>query len=160
MPDKGASPKGLTPATSPRGNVTPPGHKNVRVFVSTNLHFRLLANSAASEMSLNDFVVAWLERATPLGPLSSPQGGTPTPDPQRQNSQEQAPGHGPGQRPPSGQDQVDRPGAAHFPEAKAPSRPDHALDPARSRSATTVMLAQSQAGPDKDKAEAERTSPR
>lgn len=71
MPDKGASPKGLTPATSPRANVTPPGHKNVRVFVSTNMHFRLLANSAASEMSLNDFVVAWLERATPLTPGSA-----------------------------------------------------------------------------------------
>lgn len=78
MQNQGASPKGLTPATSPRANVTPPGHKNVRVFVSTVLHFRLLANSAASEMSLNDFVVAWLERATPLTRVSSPQGGTTT----------------------------------------------------------------------------------
>lgn len=96
MPDKGASPKGLTPATSPRGNVTPSGHKNVRVFVSTNLHFRLLANSAASEMSLNDFVVAWLERATPLKPESSPLGGTTTPATLPATVASQGPPSGPG----------------------------------------------------------------
>jgi len=117
MQNQGTSPKGLPPATSPRANVTPPGHKNVRVFVSTGLHYRLLANSAASEMSLNDFVVAWLERATALTPGSSPQGGTPAPAPQRQNTLEQAPGQGLGQRPPSGQDKADGPRAAHFPEA-------------------------------------------
>jgi len=155
MQNQGTSPKGLPP-TSPRANVTPPGHKNVRVFVSTNLHFRLLANSAASEMSLNDFVVAWLERASPLSPLSSPQGGTPAPVPQRQNTLEQAPGQGPGQRPPSGQDQTVGPGAAHLPEAEAPFRPDHAPDLARSWSSSTVILAQSLDDPDLDSAEVRR----
>ncbi len=157
MQNQGTSPKGLPPATSPRANVTPPGHKNVRVFVSTGLHFRLLASSAASEMSLNDFVVAWLERATPLTPGSSPQGGTPAPDPQRQNTLEQAPDHLPGQRPPGGQDKAERPGAAHSPEANTLSSHDLALDKAPSGLSTTPSQAQSPAVHDLDPAEAGRT---
>ena len=153
MPDKGARPKGITPAPSPRGNVTPPGHKNVRVFVPQSLHFQLVSYSAASQMSLHDFVVAWLERATPLKPESSPLGGTSASTPQCQNVLEQAPGRGTGQRPPSGQDQADGPGAALSSETKASSHPDDAPDLARSRSSPTVILAQSQAGPDLDKAE-------
>ena len=96
MQNQGTGPKGLPPATSPRANVTPPGHKNVRVFVSTNLHFKLLASSAASEMSLNDFVVTWLERATPLTPGSSPQGGTTTPATLPAKVASQGPPGGPG----------------------------------------------------------------
>ncbi len=96
MQNQGTSPKGLPPTTTPRANVTPPGHKNVRVFVSTGLHFRLVANSAASEMSLNDFVMAWLERATPLTPRSSPQGGTPAPALLFADGRGQSPPSGPG----------------------------------------------------------------
>jgi hypothetical protein len=69
----------------PRSHVTPPGYKNVRVFVPKSLHYRLICNSAASEMSLQDFVVSWLERATPLVPTSAPDRPTtkgPSPSPQ------------------------------------------------------------------------------
>ena len=96
MQNQGASPKGLTPATSPRANVTPPGHKNVRVFVPQSLHFQLVSYSAASEMSLNDFVVAWLGRAIPLTPGSSPQGGTTTPATLPAKVASQGPPGGPG----------------------------------------------------------------
>ena len=81
MPSNGNGPKGL-PRPSARGNVTPAGHKNVRVFVPTSLHYRLVAHAAASEMSLHDFVVSWLERATPLTPGPSPQVETSAASPQ------------------------------------------------------------------------------
>ena len=86
MPSNGNGPKGL-PRPSARGNVTPPGHRNVRVFVPTSLHYRLVAHAAASEMSLHDFVVSWLERATPLTPGSGPQGETSAASPQVSTSQ-------------------------------------------------------------------------
>lgn len=71
MTSQESSPKGRYPATSSRPNVTPPGHKNVRVYVPQALWYRLVSHSAASEESLQDFVVAWLERATPLTPAPS-----------------------------------------------------------------------------------------
>lgn len=84
MESQESSPKGRSLTTSPRPNLTPSGYKNVRVFVPQSLHYRLVSASAASEMSLQNFVVSWLERATPL---------TPTPAPQRQFALEPAPGH-------------------------------------------------------------------
>jgi len=147
MPDKGTSPKGLSRATPPRSNLTPSGFKNVRVFVPQSLHFQLVSYSAASEMSLQDFVVAWLERATPLAPQTPGQ---------RQMAKEQAPGHQLDQRPPGGQDKADGPRAAHFPEAEAASGHDPAPDQATSGSSTTTSLAPSPAVHDLDPAEAGR----
>ncbi|CAN5825649.1 hypothetical protein BH23PLA1_BH23PLA1_28230 [soil metagenome] len=180
MASQESSPKGHSPTTSPRSNLTPAGYKNVRVFVSKHLHFQLISHSAASQMSLQDFVVAWLERATPL---------TPTPAPQRQIALEPAPGHrlahdaqggqglakGPGaaqeqrepardQRPAQGPlgvpGQAVGPCAALSSEASAPSRQDHAPDLALNRSSPTTKQAPSPAGQDPDHAGAERTRPR
>jgi hypothetical protein len=147
MSDNGTSPKGLSRATPPRSNLTPPGFKNVRVFVPQSLHFQLVSHSAASEMSLQDFVVAWLERATPLAPQ---------PACQRQMAMEQAPGHQLGQRPLGGQDKADVPGAAHLSEAEAASSHDPAPDLATSRSPATLTQAPSPAVQDLDPAEAGR----
>lgn len=72
------APKGRPAATPSRGNVTPSGYKNVRVFVPKSLHFRLVSHSAASEMSLQDFVVAWLERAVPISATLGPAGQSAT----------------------------------------------------------------------------------
>lgn len=66
--------KGRPSASSSRSNITPPGYKNVRVFVPKSLHFRLVSHSAASEMTLQEFVVAVLERAAPLTPAPSSPG--------------------------------------------------------------------------------------
>jgi hypothetical protein len=153
MPDKGTSPKTkeLSRGTAPRSNLTPSGFKNVRVFVPKALWYQLVSHSAASEMSLQDYVVAVLERATPLTLQSSCQ---------RQMAMEQAPGHLPGQRPPSAQDKAERPGAAHPPEAEAASSHDPAPDQAPSRSSTTQSQAGSPAVHDLDSAEAGRTTAR
>ena len=151
MQDKGTSPKGLSRATPPRSNLTPSGFKNVRVFVPQSLHFQLVSHSAASELSLQDFVVAWLERATPLAPQ---------PARQRQMAMEQATGPQLGQRPPSGQDRADGPGAARLPEAGARSSQDLAPDMATSRSPATRSQAPSPAVHDLDPAEAERAGGR
>lgn len=96
MPSNGNGPKGL-PRPSARGNVTPPGHRNVRVFVPTSLHYRLVAQAAASETSLHDFVVSWLERATPLRPGSSPQAETSAASPDAGTPLPPATGHWPAQ---------------------------------------------------------------
>lgn len=73
MPTDGNGPKGPPRPTPARGNVTPSGYKNVRVFVPQALWYQLVSHSAASEMGLHDFVVAWLERATPLAPTPASQ---------------------------------------------------------------------------------------
>ena len=151
MSNEVTSPKGLSRATPPRSNLTPSGFKNVRVFVPQSLHFQLVSHSAASEMSLQDFVVAWLERATPLAPRSARQ---------RQMAIEQAPGPQLGQRPPSGQDRADGPGAAYFPEAVAATSQELAPDMATSGSPATRSQAPSPAVQDLDRAEAGRAEDR
>ncbi len=75
MSDQGSGQRGARPSTPARGNITPPGHKNIRVFVPLALWYQCVANSAASAMGLQDYVVAVLERATPLFPSPGPAGG-------------------------------------------------------------------------------------
>ncbi len=116
--------KGRSPTTTPRPHVTPSGYKNVRVFVPKSLHFRLVSASAASEMSLQNFVIAWLERATPL---------TPTPASQRQISSEPAPRLQPGQGPQGGPDNATGPGAAQPSKEPAPG-PRPCRDPEEAHS--------------------------
>jgi hypothetical protein len=173
---KESSPKGRSPTTSPRTNLTPSGYKNVRVYVPQALWYRLVSHSAASEMSLQEFVVAWLERATPL---------TPTPTNQHQTAMDPAPDHRPAhdtqdgqglakgvgaaqeqqeqahdQRPLSVPGKAVGPCAALSPEANVPSRQDHAADLAPPGLSPTIEQAPSTADQDLELAEAERTRPR
>jgi hypothetical protein len=79
--------------------------------VPKSLHFRLVSHSAASEMSLQDFVIAWLERATPL---------TPAPSSERQMALEPAPGPRPAQDRQEAHSLADGPGAARGQQDLAP----------------------------------------
>lgn len=57
-----------------RSQGTPIGFRNVRVIVPQALHWRLLTYASQSQMSLPQFVVSWLEKATSLGLKEGPQG--------------------------------------------------------------------------------------
>jgi len=175
-----SSPKGHSPTTPPRSNLTPAGFKNVRVFVPQSLHFQLISHSAASEMSLQDFVVAWLERATPLTPAPSSERQTvkePAPGPRpandhqggtglarglviAQGQQEPSPGHRPANRPLVVPGNAVGPCAAPPPGAEAMSAVPLNPDPASSGSSAAFDPAKSTSVKDNDEAEAERTRPR
>jgi hypothetical protein len=61
---------GRRPTSPPRTHGTPNGYRNLRVLVTTALHYRLVALAAQSELSLPELVVRTLDRATPLDPLT------------------------------------------------------------------------------------------
>lgn len=188
MTSNGNGPKGQPRTTVPRGNVTPPGHKNVRVYVPTSLHYRLVASSASQELSLNEFVIRALESATAPAPGSSPPGATTAGVPLRETDSEPAPGHrladdaegdqqfargpsaargqqmlAPGPRPAVGPLVVpgiaDGPCAAPSPVATAVSHSPSSPDAASSGSSTTGDPARS-TSVKVDEAKAERTGPR
>ena len=95
----------------PRTNGTPSGFKNVRVLTPDPLHFRLVAYAGLSMLSLNEFVLKWLNLATPIDPAT----GMPAPagSPQTAPGPPQAPISPGGRCAPAGQ------GAAQA--AKGPS---------------------------------------
>lgn len=167
-----------THASPPRTHGTPSGYRNIRVLVTRDLHFRLLSYSSQSHLSLPAFVVAWLNRATPLEASSNPPSGStvdePAPGHRHANDDQRA--HGPavgpvdaqglnepslGHLPARGTHDVSgnavRPCAAPSPGASATSVVPWSLDAASSRSSPTVDTAKSISPEDSDEAKAERT---
>lgn len=165
----------------PRTHGTPSGFRNVRVLVPQDLHFRLQAYASQSHLSLPAFVVAWLNLAAPLEPLTNSRGQQrakePAPGHRPANDHQQAPGlaggpvsahspqePAPGQGPASGP--LDVPGnavgqcAAPRQEATATSAVPLNPDAASSGSSPTNDTARSTLVMDNDEAEPERTSTR
>src|SRR5688572_28589684 len=104
-------PQGRTPATPSRSQGTPDGYRNIRVLVPKAMHGQLTIYAIQSGMTLPQFVLAWLERATPLDPSSGPQ------DPPF--DRETAPGHRQGQDTQGVPGQAEGPRAAPLPVAPA-----------------------------------------
>ena len=143
----------------PRTNGTPSGYKNVRVLTPDPLHFRLVAYAGLSMLSLNEFVLKWLNLATPIDPATgtpSPLGTAPGQPPALDLIEGPGSAHGPGaarsrgepaprQSPAHGPLDVPgeavRPGAALSPKAPARSRPDHPATPSFPGSLPTVAPA-------------------
>ncbi len=158
----------------PRTKGTPSGFRNVRVLVTQDLHFRLLSYASQSHLSMPAFVVAWLNRATPLEPTST----VPTKGAEKESAPGQPPGQGirdgqweavgpgsaQGEQWPDGHRSAQGPrkvpgegggpGAAHRQTALAASGPGQTADPASSWSSPTPEHASSASGQDLDQAEA------
>ena len=142
----------------PRTNGTPSGYRNIRVLTPNSLHFRLVAYSALSFCSLNEYILKVLTLATPIDPAT----GLPIPSATRETApaqrpgldliegpgaafgrgaalttEEPVPGHRPGHDSPNGPGLAARPGASPSPEALAGSRLDRAVSPVLSGSDST-----------------------
>ena len=154
----------------PRTNGTPSGYRNIRVLTPNSLHFRLVAYSALSFCSLNEYILKVLHLATPIDPatglpvptstLETAPGQQPGLDliegPGRgaaQTAEETAPGNRSGPEPLDGPGLAARPGASPPPEALAGSRPHQVVDPALSGSIPNLDSAESPPGQDRDGAE-------
>lgn len=158
----------------PRTHGTPSGYRNIRVLTSNFLHFRLVAYSALSMCSLNEFILKWLNLATPIDPatgrpvpvstLESAPGPRPGHDPQggsgtakgpsaAQMPKEPAPDQRPAIDPMDGPGPAAGPGAAPSPKALARSSPDRTSSPTLPGSFPTVDPARSSSVHDHDLAE-------
>lgn len=60
-----------------RRSGTPPGYRNIRVLVPSDLHWRLASYASQSQLTMPAFVLATLQRATPLGVSTDPSISTP-----------------------------------------------------------------------------------
>ncbi|SIO63399.1 hypothetical protein SAMN05444166_7335 [Singulisphaera sp. GP187] len=161
-------------SSPPRTHGTPSGYRNLRVLVTTALHYRLLALAGLSQLSLPELVVRTLDRATPFDPLT----GEPVPTdglaraPGLEPGQDAHASHGPGSPPgatnlnqcatprpvaipgPSGETPpAEGPGNAHTQGACASLAPDPGTDHFLIQSSPTVSP--NRPGPGQGQANAE-----
>lgn len=151
----------------PRTHGTPSGYRNIRVLVTTSLHYRLAGYAGMSHTSLPEFVVRWLTLATPL----DPETGVPL----RVDNHAEAPGQAQGQDadaspsprpgpsaspaakgvaqgpmayhgPTCGPHEAHRPDAAHPSGVDASPGPDRSSTPSLSESSPTMTPDRSSSG--------------